>query len=399
MYAKPLTILSTLLLVTAGAGPVTAAGVSTVQQGDAYDGTYVSFSTTNDAVVDYTVNDRTVVGAISVQSKRIARNSGQVRAGVGLSAVTTLDGAAVSLGAKTATRATLTTESDAKLTTHDNGRGVIVLRAGGTGQYVTANLTSGATAKQAGERRVVVTKEDGTQGTFIVVGDGTVTVNEAGNVSADLGKHARLVYRQYDGDRSERNERRERLITEGVAAAEVYVQQTGGDGSETAADVVSYSEDTTVEVSKTSEGLVKMTAERAESEGRVILCTLSRQTFDAPDSIQVEVDGTAATRVSSYAAVRQAAQGGDAPAYLARSSTSGQAAASVAVGITEFSTRSVTMTSEGATATGDGSPTADGGGDGGGAKPTDAGAAGPGAVGALGALVVLGTLLAVRARW
>lgn len=44
------------------------------------------------------------------------------------------------------TRATLTTESDAKLRTHENGRGVIVLRAGGTGQYVTANLSSGATA-------------------------------------------------------------------------------------------------------------------------------------------------------------------------------------------------------------------------------------------------------------
>lgn len=401
MHAKRFAVLSTLLVVAAGFTSVATAGVATTQQADAYSETHVSFTTTNHAVVDYTVNDRTVIESLAVQSKRTTRNSGQVEAGVSLSAITNLTGATVALGSNTETSATVTTESDARMTAHDNGRGILAVRAGGTSQYVAANLSSDTEAEQTGERRVVITKDDGTQGAFIVVGDGQVTVNERGNVTAQLGENGRLVYRQYDGERTERDKQQEQLIADGVAAAEVYVQQSGGGGGETTTDVVSYGEETTVEVTETGEGTVEMTADRTEREGRVILCTVSRQTFESAEEIRVRVDGEAAARADSYSEVRQSARGGDTATFLVEESTSAGATADVVVGVNHFSTRTVTVTSDAATPTESGEDGSDSGRDGddsGGNDTTDGGAPGFGAAVGIAAFVILGAVLFARSQ-
>lgn len=152
-----------------------------------------------------------------------------------------------------------------------------VVDAGDQSQDVTANLTSGDSAENEADGRVVVTVDDGTKGTYPVVVDGQVSVNEEGNVAAKLGSDGKFVFRSYPDGRSEEDAQQEQLIADGTAAAEVYVTQTALESSEFAADVVTYSEATTAEVTQQSEGTIEMTAERSEEEGRVIITTGSEE--------------------------------------------------------------------------------------------------------------------------
>ncbi|MFC7229019.1 hypothetical protein N0B31_16560 [Salinirubellus salinus] len=52
----------------------------------------------------------------------------------------------MNLDATASTNATVTTESGAELTAHDNDRGILVVRAGESGQVVHANVSSDAEA-------------------------------------------------------------------------------------------------------------------------------------------------------------------------------------------------------------------------------------------------------------
>jgi PGF-CTERM protein len=369
------------LLVVSSTGAAMAVSAGTTQSAGTYSGTHVSFDTTANAVTGYTVDGDTVVSSVQVQSMEQARADGSLGADVGLSAVTGIVGAAVNLEATANTNATLTTESGAALTAHDNDRGILVVSASDSGQVVHANVSNDAEASAESDDRVVVTTADGASGTFIVVGEGNVTVDETGNVTAQLAQDGTLVYRQYEGERSESEKQQERLIADGTAAAEVYVQSAaestadsdastatatdtrtptesdGGDAGDEArnrtVDVVRYSEDTTVEVTERTESGVNVTVERAESEGRVVITSVSEAVVNSAEDVSVTVDGEAATQADTYAEVRQATQGGETSKFLVQQSSSAEASYDVVVGINHFSERSVSVQDSGSSSDGD----------------------------------------------
>ncbi|MFW5964035.1 MAG: hypothetical protein ACOCQM_04155 [Natronomonas sp.] len=358
------TLLSAFLVVSlVGAA---AAPAAATQEGEAYSGSHVEFQTQNSAVTGYAVNDAVVVENVSVQSSDEARSQAGLGADAGLSTATEFSGAGLQLASQTSLSATVTVESGAEMQAHDNDRGIFQVRANDGAQMVQANLSNDAEADSESEERVVVTKEDGSQGTFIVVGDGEVVVNEEGNVTAEVEEGGQLVYRQYDdGERSEDDEQKERMIQNGTATAEVYVEsaaesgQDGADdgedtaedgsdeGEEAAASVVEYGQDTTVEVQSRSENTINMTAERSQSEGKVVLATVSEEAFSSAEDVEVLVDGEAAAQADSYSEVEQAAQGGDNSAYYVSQSSSAEASTDVAIGVNHFSERDVSMQSDG----------------------------------------------------
>lgn len=312
-----------------------------------YNGSHVSFETTVDALVNHHVEGDSVVTDVAVESTSSAEQRGALGIGLGLAAVTDLDAAAISVDAQSDTQVALTTESGATIQAHDSQRGHLLINADGEGQLISANVTADAEAEQESEKRVVVTKDDGTQGTFIVIGDGEVTVNNEGNVTAELDHGSSLTYQQYAaGERDEADEDRERLIADGTAAAEVYVSMAAEGSQETAADVVQYSQETTVEVVSHSENEVELTAERTESEGRIIVTSVSEQAFDSAGDLEVSVDGEAAASVESMSELKAAADGGEQSAYMVRHASTTDASAEVLVALNHFSERHVTMHSD-----------------------------------------------------
>lgn len=343
-------LLAAVLLVASSAAPVGAAATATSQSDDAYAGTHVSFDANNDAIVGYSVDGTTALDSVAVQSTEEARTGGNIGADVSLKALTNFAAAQVSVKtdfrASANSEAVLTSSSGAELRANDNQRGVLVVSSDSGGQVVRANLSQGSQAEQSGDSRVVVTTDDGTEGTFLVVGEGKVTVNEAGNVSAQIEDGSKLVYRQYDDGRSDDERKQEDLIASGAAAAEVYLQQaddSGSDGQQRAVNVVNYSEDTTVEVTEKSSNRLNMTVERSQSQGKVVITSIAEQAFESAENIQVSVDGEAAAQVDSYSEVESATSGDGKSAYLVRSSSSAQAATDVVVGINHFSSREVSM--------------------------------------------------------
>lgn len=355
MQRTTITVLVSVLLL------VSTAGVGTVgaQDAEAYSGSNVTFETENGAIVDYAVDGQTMVESVETQSQSNAESQGSVEAGASLSAVTDVSSSGISVDSTTETSASVEAESGASMTAHDNEHGILVVSSGDESQYVTANLSSSTEAEQDGERRVVVTKDDGTQGTFVVVGDGEVTVNEAGNVSADVGQDGKLVFRSYPDERSSDDEEQEQLIADGKAAAEVYVMGSAESGSESggelATDVVTYSEDTTVEVTEKSEGTVRMTAERSQEEGKVVITSVSEEAISSTEDLEVTVDGEAAAQASSYSELESAANGGDSSKFLVEQSSSAEANADVLVAVNHFSSREVAMSEGGDGSGGDGS--------------------------------------------
>lgn len=408
-------LVAATLLVLASTAPAVATATGGTQSGSAYTGTYVSFGTESDAVTNYSVTGRTVVDSVAVQSTEEAEAGGGLVADADLAAVTNFAGASVSLEARSETEAVVTTESGAEFRANDNDRGVLVVAPGSESQYVRANLSSGASAETDGEKRVVVTKGNATEGAFLVVGDGDVTVNEGGNVTAELESGSKLVYRQYAGGRSESERAQERLVTSGQAAAEVYYGAgASGSGSGSGAgnatvNVVRYDPATTVEVTERSANGLTMTVERAASEGTVVITSVSEGAVESTDDLSVTVDGSAAARVDSYSEL-EGAIGSDRSAYTVRSASNARASSDVAVAVNHFSVREVSVQSNGsATAStgGDGTATAAGGSgsDGGDgtttgtdAAPSTTAGSGPG-FGVLGTVVAVGAaLFATRRR-
>jgi PGF-CTERM protein len=367
-----------MLLVASAVGAAAAPAATQQAEGEAYSGAFVEFETTSAAVSDYAVDGSVVVENVTAQS---ASESG-LGLDAGLESVTSVNGsvAGVDLGADAA--ATVTTESGAEMEAHDNQRGVLQIHAGGESQVVQADVSGEAEAES--DERVVVSNGDGSQGAFIVVGDGETTVNEEGDVVARLEGDSQLVYRQYEGERTDSDRKQERMIRNGTATAEVYVHgaaESGSDAEDNATSVVEYGQDTTVEVQEHSESEINVTAERSQSQGKVVITTVSEEAFGSAESTEVFVDGEAAAEVDSYGEVRSAAQGGEESAYMVRQDSSASAATDVVVGVNHFSERSISMQSDGET-----------GGDGG-----LSGADGPG-FGALVALAALGAAF-VAARY
>jgi hypothetical protein len=332
-----------VLLAVAAVGAAAAPAATQQAEGEAYSGAFVTFEATDAAVADYEVDGSVVVENVTVQSA--SETDGGIDAGLG--AVTSVNGSGLSVSTGDA-GATLTTESGAKMEANDNKRGVLQVRANGESQVVQAEVSGQAESES--DKRVVVRNDDGTEGAFLVVGDGEATTDDDGDVVARIEGDGQLVYRQYEGERSDDDEDQERMIQDGSAAAEVYVHsaaESGGDAEGEATSVVQYSEDTSVEVEERSESEINMTAERSESEGKVIITTVSDEAFGSAESTEVYVDGEAAAEAESYSDVEAATQGADQSRYLVRSDSSAQAATDVVVGVNEFSERSISMQSSG----------------------------------------------------
>lgn len=311
------------------------------RNGGDYHGQFLAYGTTDNAIIDYKVDGTTMMESMQVQSASSA--------GIGLdgalSGVTSIVGAKITGLTTAETSATVKFESGARMQTHDNGHGILVLESGGRSQVVQANLSSESDTSKAGNNRVVVTTGDGSKGTFIVVGEGNVAVNEGGNVTARVGQNGRLIYRTYPQKRTSSDEDQERLIANGTAVGELYVQDGGQDGDggqQGAVDVVSYSEATTIEAKNRTERSVTYTAQRSEGQGKVFITSVT-EAYGSADDVNVTVDGEAAARAQSYSDLVAATKGGGQSKYLVSQSSSAQTSMDVVVAVNKFSTREVTV--------------------------------------------------------
>jgi PGF-CTERM protein len=357
---KRLSIALTMLVLTATVTPAVAMGQSATfgQQeasGQAYAGTHVSFDTDERAVTDYAVRGETMLDSVAVQSESEVENGGLVDAGASLSAVTQIEGAGLSLAAESETEARVEAEGSATITAHDNGRGVLVVAAGNQSDYVVANVSDGANASAETDSQVEVTTENGTTGTFIVVGEGNATVNDEGDVTAHLGEDGRLVFRSYPDGKDDGDEKQEDLIAEGDAKAEAYVmaenasesgEETENESEQVVVDTVSYGENTTVETAETAEGEVTLAVNRTTHEGTVLVTSVSEKALNASEDLEVAVDGEAAVEAETHTQLKSAV-GSDQSRYVVESagSASADASADVLVAVNHFSERTVSMQS------------------------------------------------------
>jgi PGF-CTERM protein len=391
----------TALLVTSVLGAAAAPAATQQAEGEAYSGTFVQFETGNAAVTNYAVDGSVVVDSVRAQSA--SETEGGIGVDAGASSSTSISGSAVSTRSQGDASASVAFESGTDMEAHDNQRGVVTFTASDGDQVVQANVSGDASSE--GDKRVVVQGDDGAQGTFIVVGDGNVTTNADGQVTARVEEDSQLVYRQYNDERSDSEKTQEEMIQNGKATAEVYVYgaaESGGDsaedGEENAESVVTYGQDTNAEVTERSRDRVNVTVDRTESQGKVLITTVSESAVENAESLEVYVDGEAAAQADSYSDVRAATEGADRSRYMVRQSGSAEAAVDVIVGINQFSERTVSMQSAGD----GGEPTATDGDDTMGGDDTDGGDGtdGDGAgFGVLAALVALAAaLIAVRKR-
>lgn len=338
--------MAALLVVSMGAAVVPA---SATQQEDSST-LHVDFDVESNAITDYTVDGQTVVQNVTVQSES------QVSGGLDLAS--SLDFTAAGLNVATSldagATAEITTESGATIQSHDNEHGVLLVRSNSDGsQAVDMGLSAGSEAETQGDSRVVITTSDGSEAAVIATGDAEVSVTENGNVSARTGTEGEIVYRQYEGERTESDQEQEQLIADGTATAEVYVQQTASagetasdDGQERSANVVNYGSETTVDVTQQTATTFNATVDRAGSEGRAVIMTVSGEAFEGAQNAEVYVDGEAAVEASSYSEIQSATNDGDSSAYLVQSG-SAEATTDVVVGINHFSSRDVSMQSGG----------------------------------------------------
>jgi PGF-CTERM protein len=327
--------------------------------GEAYAGTHVAFDASQSAVTDYAVHGETMLDSVKVESQSSVEDSALVDVGASASAVTQIGGAGLSVDATTETEARVEAENGATMTAHDNGHGILVVASGNQSDYVVANLSSGANASAESDSQVEVTTENGTEGTFIVVGEGNVTVNDDGDVTAHLGDDGRLVFRAYPEEKDDNDDDQERLIADGKAKAEAYVMaanESADDGSDAGeqvvVDTVSYGENTTVETAETAEGEVSFTVNRTTHEGTVLITSVSEEVVDASENLTVTVDGEAATEAATHSQLKSAI-GSEQSRYMVESAGSASASADVLVAVNHFSERTVSMTSASSDGTGE----------------------------------------------
>jgi PGF-CTERM protein len=363
MTSRKATAILLVALVAASAVTGAAAATTETQESSAYAGAHVSFDVQQNAVVDYAVGGETMLQTVKVQSGSSGDAGGVFDGSVSLSSVTQIQGSGLSLAAEANAQATISASGSAELRAHDNGHGILVVDSGGSDQVVVANLSQGASASAESDSQVAVTTADGTEGTFLVVGDGSVTVNDDGDVSASLQGDAKLAFRSYPDGKSEQADQTEAYIASGKATAEVYVEQQAG---EMVTDVVTYGQETSVEAKQSTENTVQVTVDRTKSQGKVVVTSVSEAAVGSVEDLQVTVDGEAAVQASSYSEL-DSAFGADSSKYLVKQSASASATAKVYVAVNHFSERTVQMSGAGSddetTTTADGDQNDDTGGD------------------------------------
>ncbi|MFC6726504.1 PGF-CTERM sorting domain-containing protein, partial [Halobium palmae] len=229
----------------------------------------------------------------------------------------------------------------ADLSVHDNEHGIVVVRADRGTQYVQANVTDGGEATYEGDSRVVVTTEDDRDASFTVVGNGSVGVNDDGNVVAELGTEGVLVVRAYHAKRSTEDKRREAFIADGIATAEVYVMERP---SGTVVDTIPYENDTSVNVTATNDS-VNMTVDRSQRQGAIVFASVNGSVSTASGTLGVFVDGEAIPSANTFAQLGAAANNGQESRYMTTPGGESEAVTDVAIAINHFSPREVSVRS------------------------------------------------------
>lgn len=337
MTRKRAAVMSLLLVTSLFAMAVPGTVAAQESSDESYAGAHVDFAVDGNALTDFSVDGEQTFSEVSVQSQSDAGFGGDVDLG----AMADIEGAGLSLAAESQTSATISAQSGAEVSAHDTQQGHLVVAAGGNSQVVEADLAGDASASTEGDSVVVESGER--DGAFIVVGDGDVAVNDDGNVAADLSSDAKLVFRSYaEGDRDEQAKAEEALIANGSAAAELAVEQRDG---ELVSETVTYSEETTTEVSTEATNQVEVAIDRSVSEGAVVLTTVSEEAVGSVENLSVAVDGEAAAEASSMSEL-EAGAAGEEPRYMVTSTNEAQGEATVAVAIDHFSERTMTMSGE-----------------------------------------------------
>lgn len=308
---------------------------------DRYDGVHASVGVEAAAVTDYTVHGTTYLDSIEVQSREDASAGGVVDVGPSLSGLSGLPGADLSVVSQSPASLRLRSGTGADLSVHDNEHGIVVVRADRGTQYVQANVTDGGEATYEGDSRVVVTTEDDRDASFTVVGNGSVGVNDDGNVVAELGTEGVLVLRAYHPKRTTADKRREAFISDGIATAEVYVMERP---SGTVVDAIPYENDTTVNVTATTDS-VNMTVDRSQRQGAIVFASVNGSVATDAGDLGVFVDGEAIPNANTFAQLSTAANNGQESRYMVSEGGDSESVADVAVAINHFSPREVSVRS------------------------------------------------------
>lgn len=335
---------ATLLAGIAGGAAITAtAGGAAIQGAESYAGVHVEFEGESDALTNYTVDDRTYLASLQVQSKSTAEGDEGVQAGTSLANVTDLEGSDLSVREESATHLEFASESGATVAAHDNEYGILVVGSENGTQFVRANVTEGADTAYAGGAGVTVEREDGGLASFIVVGDGEVDITDDGNVAAEIDEDDRLVVRHYEQTRRTADRNYEAMIVRGTTPAEVFVMERDGGH---VVDVVTYDDGTTVDVEAADDAGLRMDVERDSPEGAIVLTSFESRSLADPDAVNVTVDGERARRARTYSQLRTAATGGEEPWFMAIRRGEGTLTADVTVAVEGFSTRSIAVFSD-----------------------------------------------------
>lgn len=347
--AVALTLIVTMATLSVAATGAGASAASPSQQmadanseSSAYAGTYVAFNTSGNALTDYRVNNEAVFENVRVTAQSDHQSRAGLGANVRLSAVTNISGAGLELGAQSQTRAEVKTDGSASITAHDTERGILTVDAGEESQYVEVTLADDNNTEAHTEGDRVVVESDDRTGVFVVAGNGTVTVNDKGDVVADLKSGSTLAFRSYEnGERNSDEKSQEQLISEGIATAEVYVDERNG---KRVADVATYGQGVAVKTHNQSKERLEMTAKRTQSEGTVIITTISEgaiKGLESADDLAVTIDGKAAAEASSYSELKGGI--GEQPRYMVRQSSEATATADVLIAVDHFSERKITI--------------------------------------------------------
>jgi PGF-CTERM protein len=333
---RVLALVATVLLVTAGAAPATVGA----QQASTYEGAHLAFTAQGDALTDYRVDGTTFFDSVTVQSKQAAEREGLVSVGTNVGSVASLAGSQLTVDSRTTASATVSAESGATIHAHDNTHGIAVVESGDRSQYVLLNVSEGTEARYEGDAMVTVETESGAEAVAFVVGEGTIGVNDQGNVAARVGDDGTLAVRTYDRARGTDDRNQERLIANAVATGEVYVMQQDG---EQVVDTVTYGPNTSVEVTEQGSETVEFVVDRPTADGTVLFASVSKGAFAAADSLSVVVDGEVAAEAATYDELAIAADGGQTSKYLVQQSSNREATTEVGIGVNHFSERTVSL--------------------------------------------------------
>lgn len=309
-------LLATLVVAVGLAVPALAAGAP--HDGEAYDGTHVSFAVEDDRIADYTVDGEVLFPSVTVAGGEPVEDA---------STIDDLDGSALEVTSHTGSRIDVASDEGAELYTYDNERGHLVVHAAEERTHVEVEI--GETAGATTEGHLALVQGRTQTGSFVVAGEGEseVEVNEEGDIVADLAAGDRLVFRSHGAVRDAEDRASERLISQGLTAGEVYVHEREG---EVVADAVEYRDDVTVEAPQGEDGFLEVAVEGVD-DGSIVVVEVSEQLIDEPDDTEVRVSGTEAEQLDRYGELIDAA--GERPAYVVDTPTTSDASAAYLVAV------------------------------------------------------------------